>query len=416
MPFTTSNAATPKCEPALLRALRQLELQFRPLSQAARLLPAVTARNARQERMRLIRLVAAGQAAEPRWELPPPPCMAAELRILDHLRRQVGALPCRDLYQSRFDELELELCVMAELGRPKQLRPLSARRFGTGAVEVQVGGRAMPLSVVAQRILERVAGGQEPRVLPAQAERGQPSLSGLMQRCADRVGLVTRVVVDAAMVAGAAAGDHTVYLADRDFGEGEAQRLVVHEVLGHLTAAANGRAQPVRIVEWGTADSFADQEGLALFLEDHYGLLDPYRLRVLAGRVVATDAMHGGATFTETASILLREHGFSAEEAVGMTERAYRGGGVARDAAYLTGFLRVGTAIECGEVTVDLLRAGRLSVSSLSQWPLLMELGLARPPVYRPNFSRSFFSTSAGTTPRRLPPRAAASLIKVELT
>ena len=64
--------------------------------------------------------------------------------------------------------------------------------------------------------------------------------------------------VEPNLTAGAATGDRTVYLADRRFGPREALRLAVHEVLGHLTSAANGRVQPLRIMEWGTGFSFAD--------------------------------------------------------------------------------------------------------------------------------------------------------------
>ena len=287
---------------------------------------------------------------------------------------------------------------------------MAARRYGDGQVKVPLGGRQVPVAQVARRILERVQGEPEARVLPARAQRGGPSLQGLLMACADQVGLAIRVVVEPRLVAGAAAGDRTVFIADRDFGLREGARLCVHELLGHLTAAANGRAQPLRLLEWGTAESFTDQEGLALCLEDRFGMLDPLRLRTLAARVVATDAMHAGASFTDTARRLL-DFGVCAPDAVTISERAFRGGGVARDAAYLVGFMRVGDALARGEVDVHDLGAGRLSLSARKFWPHLSKLGLCRAAAYRPNLSRSFFSTRLGTSPFKLPPNEAASLI-----
>ena len=224
------------------------------------------------------------------------------------------------------------------------------------------------------------------------------------------------VRVEPNLTAGAASGDRTVFLADRLFTPREAWRLAVHEVLGHLTAAENGGLQPLRLLEWGTAFSFADQEGVALSIEADFGVLDRARLRALAGRVLATRSMHAGAAFGETARALHREHNFSVVEAIAISERAYRGGGVARDAGYLRGYLRVREALAGGLTTLDELRMGRVGLDALPELRALLAQGLLRPPAHRPNLTRSFFSTSAGTVPFRLPPSAAASLINVELT
>jgi hypothetical protein len=224
------------------------------------------------------------------------------------------------------------------------------------------------------------------------------------------------VRVEPNLTAGAATGDHTVFVADRQFTLREAWRLAVHEVLGHLTAAENGSLQPLRLLEWGTAFSFADQEGVAISIEAAFGVLDRARLRALAGRVLATRAMHAGAIFGETARTLFRDYGFSAAEAIAISERAYRGGGVARDAGYLRGYLRVREAVASGSTSLDELRMGRVGLQALPELRSLRAQGLIRPSPQRPNLTRSFFSTRAGTVPLRLPPSAAASLISVELT
>jgi len=132
--------------------------------------------------------------------------------------------------------------------------------------------------------------------------------------------------------------------------------------------------------------------------------------------VVAADLMHRGASFTETARRLVREEGFGTAESVSIAERAYRGGGVARDVGYLLGWLRVHDALARGAATLDELRAGRLSLDALPEVRKLRAAGYARDASLRPNFSRSFLSTSSGTTPRKSPPSDAASLIRLELT
>jgi hypothetical protein len=204
----------------------------------------------------------------------------------------------------------------------------------------------------------------------------------MMERAARAVGLVLTVRLDARLSAGAAAGDHTIYVQDRVFGPNEARRLVAHEVLGHAIAGARGARETFAIFEVGTAGSFADQEGLAITLEDEAGALDGARWRILAARVVATDRMHGGASFGETARALVRDVGLSPKVAITTTERAYRGGGVARDAGYLAGLLRVRAALEHGRATLDELRAGRLDVGAIDtlRWAIAQGLAHALPP------------------------------------
>ena len=393
-----------------------LEVRLEPVCQALRLLPALIAPNAASERRRLTYELERGGHPVPQWAPTARKSTGVSFRELDQLRCRAADLPAAELWLARIEELELDLSLLGVLGDPRRVRPLAARRFGTGAVQVQVSGRRMPLSELARRVLDRLAPQTEERTLPAQAPQGVPSLAALMRGVAARAGLQVQVEIEPRLAAGAATGDRTVYLADRRFGIREAGRLAVHEVLGHLTAAANGRAQLIRLLELGTAGSFADQEGLALHLEDAYGLMDDARMRTLAARVVAADRMHSGASFGETARLLLDQEGLCPADAVAVAERAYRGGGVARDVGYLLGWLRVHRALDAGETTVDELRSGRVSLDALAGLRELAKEGLVCAPRYQPNFSRSFCSTSGGTTPFRSPPNAATSLMRLELT
>jgi hypothetical protein len=403
-------------DPSAFRAARSFEDKLALVARGVKLLPNLTARNAAGERLRLQAQLERGEMPVAGFEYPEAKRCRDQLRYLDNLRLLALNVPGAPLYLTKLDELELDLLLLSSLGDRKRVRPLAARRFGRGDQRVDTPEGTVRLSDYARRLLRARPRREECLDIPSDAQDGSPCLRALVESIAQAAGLDVNVRVEPNLTAGAATGDKTVFLADRHFGPREALRLAVHEVLGHLTSAANGRSQPLRILEWGTGFAFADQEGVALSVEAAFGLLDRGRLRSLAGRVLATDSMHDGASFGETASLLFKEHGFAASEAIAIAERAHRGGGVARDCGYLLGYLRVRAALASGETSLDELRSGRISLAALPEVRRLVAQGLLRSAFYRPNFSRSFFSTNSGTMPWRSPPSAAASLISVELT
>lgn len=393
-----------------------LDVYLGKLHQVSRLLPALTARNGHVERKRLVAAVCRGDVAAPRFEASPRKVPSEVFRMLDSARKLAEGVPAGELYLARLEELELDLGMLEALGDARRIRPLAARRFGTGREEVPLGQGTAPVATLARRILDEVEGEPEPRTLPATSLPGEPSFGELIKRVARDAGLEVDVRVEPRLSAGAATGERVIFIADRDFGAREVLRLAVHEVLGHLTSAANGRAQPLRLFEHGTAGSFTDQEGIALYLEEQAGVLDGYRLRTLAARVWMTERLHAGATFQDSVRILAREHGFAAEDAVAVAERAYRGGGVARDVGYLRGWMRVRHAIANEEATVDELRAGRVGLDDLDTIRDLRPSGLARVSLYRPSLAYSLGPTEGGTNLLTSPPSFAASLTRLELT
>jgi hypothetical protein len=363
--------------------LATLDALCAELARGTRVLPALVASNAPTERARLVREVAAGKRPTPRWKTERRPVDVRLSRALTLARRALAALgahPLAPLYERRIEELALDLSLLETIDHAALVRPLAIRRYGDGSQRVRIEGRARTLADVAMEILARPVEAAEERDLPP--DGGAASVAGAMRIAILAAGLDVQVRVEPRLGAGAAAGDRTVFVASRPFGRRECVRLVAHEVLGHAVAAANGAAHPLRIVELGTADAFADQEGLAIAMEAEADALDGMRYRVLAARVVATDAMHAGASFGDTALALHRDHGLPADLAVVTSERAYRGGGVARDAGYLAGYLRVRDALDSGEATIDELRAGRVSLSAL---PILRALGIVTP--HRPSTS-----------------------------
>ncbi len=349
----------------------------------------------------------------------PPVVNGAPTRVafaaLDRARSMARDAEAGALYLARLDEMELEIALIEALGDTKRVRPIALRRFGSGESVIDVAGRATTLGAVARALLTTTAPTPEKPVVPATGDAAV-TLERIVRHVAARARLDIDVKLVKGLVAGAAAGDHTVFIADRTFGRREALRLAVHEVEGHLVAAANGFAQPFGLFVFGTAGALEDQEGLALALEEAYGLLDGERLRNLAGRVVASDAVHAGARFGDAALMLVREFGFSASTAVSIAERAYRGGGIARDVIYLRGWLAVRAALDAGETTIDELRIGRVSLGALQEVRRLRRLGLVRAPRHIPSFSRNLASTFFGTSFETSPPSLVTSLHRFDAT
>lgn len=401
--------------PSIPPALREADARLKRVIDVARLLPALTAENAVEERRRLVRDLERGEAPSPRWQLKKRRVAAELWRCLEAARRASRGTLAEPHYEARVEELDLELSMLESLGEPRRVRPLSARRFGTGRDVVDGPEGPIRLADLAREWLETLPTEQEPRIVPA-TSRGGTSLSSMMRAVAHAASLDIDVEVEPRLTAGAATGDRTVFLADRRFGKTESLRFTVHEVLGHAVAAANARAQPIRLFQLGTAGGFRIQEGLAVTLEEQAGVLDAYRRRILAARVLVADRMHQGARFGDTARWLHRDVGFDTTDAIGLAERAYRGGGVARDVGYLRGWLEVRAAVASGETTIDHLRAGRVGLDVAKALPELIEAGLARPPRYCPSLSVSRAATEGGTSRDTSPPSLAASLTMLEET
>lgn len=144
--------------------------------------------------------------------------------------------------------------------------------------------------------------------------------------------------------------------------------------------------------------------------------MDARRIRTIAARVWVTKEMHRGASFRNVVLTLYGELGFSAADSVTLGERAFRGGGIARDASYLRGWRRVRRSIRSGEGSLDELRCGRVSARDMLTLRALREGGLACAPTYQPSLSRSLAATGWGTSSWTSPPSLAASLMILDET
>jgi uncharacterized protein (TIGR02421 family) len=122
------------------------------------------------------------------------------------------------------------------------------------------------------------------------------------------------------------------------------------------------------------------QEGLAVLAEYLVDGLTVNRLRLLAGRVVAANAMVQGSTFIETFNLLHKNHNFPEYTAYYITMRIYRGGGLTKDAVYLAGLIHLLKYLKDGG-DLEPLYTGKFNISHIKLIQELLHRDVLRPPV-----------------------------------
>ncbi len=91
---------------------------------------------------------------------------------------------------------------------------------------------------------------------------------------------------------------------DLSISEQRVEALIQHEVGTHILTYCNGHAQPLQLMYAGFAGYEQLQEGMAVLSEFFVGGLNINRLKLLAARVIAVDALINGADFIETYNML----------------------------------------------------------------------------------------------------------------
>jgi uncharacterized protein (TIGR02421 family) len=147
------------------------------------------------------------------------------------------------------------------------------------------------------------------------------------------------------------------------------EALIQHEVGTHVLTFLNGRNQRLQQLSVGLANYDETQEGLAVLSEYLAGGLSMPRMRLLAGRAVASHVMVEGASFVEAFRLLLR-YGFQQRVAYSIIARTYRGGGLTKDAVYLRGLVDVLDYLASGE-SLEPLYVGKLARSQIG---IILEL------------------------------------------
>lgn len=164
--------------------------------------------------------------------------------------------------------------------------------------------------------------------------------------------------------------------------------LLSHEIGVHLLTYFNGDMQGLSILRSGLAGYEGMQEGLAVLAEYLVGGMSVARLRLLAARVVACQAMLGGAAFEEVFRLLRQDHGFDRRIAFNIVLRVFRGGGLAKDAIYLRGVMQVLEHLRQGG-SLTPFWIGKIAVAHFGAIQELSARGLLRPPLLEPAFLSS---------------------------
>ncbi|MEO6221467.1 MAG: tyrosine/phenylalanine carboxypeptidase domain-containing protein, partial [Ginsengibacter sp.] len=157
---------------------------------------------------------------------------------------------------------------------------------------------------------------------------------------------------------------------DLNISEGRVEALIQHEVGTHILTYCNGHAQPLHLMYAGFAGYEQLQEGIAVLSEFFVGGLNINRLKLLAARVIAVDALIHGSDFIETYRMLSNDYGFNGKTSFNIAMRVHRGGGYTKDAIYLKGLMQLLSFIKDGG-DITHLYGGKFALEHL---PLIEEL------------------------------------------
>lgn len=170
-----------------------------------------------------------------------------------------------------------------------------------------------------------------------------------------------------------------------------AEALIQHEIGTHVLTFYNGKAQPLQQLYLGSPGYEDLQEGLAVLAEYLVGGLTPARLRILAGRVIATESMLKGADFIETFRQMHKEFGFTAKTSFSLVTRVFRGGGFTKDAVYLKGLVNLLKYLSTNK-NLEPLLIGKIRQDYIPFIDELISRKILKPAPLRPRYFSSFES------------------------
>jgi len=156
--------------------------------------------------------------------------------------------------------------------------------------------------------------------------------------------------------------------------------LIQHEIGTHILTYCNGKSQPLKQMHAGFANYDGLQEGIAVLSEYLVNGLTVNRLRKLAGRVLAVEAMLKGLSFVENFDLLMSTYKFRGRIAYNIVMRIYRGGGLSKDAVYLTGLVNVMEYLKDGG-KIDTLYLGKYNIDHIALVEELLQRDILKKPV-----------------------------------
>lgn len=168
------------------------------------------------------------------------------------------------------------------------------------------------------------------------------------------------------------------------FSKNQLLTLANHEIGVHLVTTFNGLLQPLKIFSNGLPNNVETQEGLAVFSEYMSGALTLKRLKELAYRVLASDSLIKGYSFSNTFDLIHNQYKLNRNDAFSITLRAHRGGGFTKDRLYLSGLRKIFNRYS-NEDSMDNLLTGKVSMDYEDSVKKLYKVGLAKKITHRNN-------------------------------
>ncbi|WP_047414870.1 flavohemoglobin expression-modulating QEGLA motif protein [Cellulophaga sp. Hel_I_12] len=166
------------------------------------------------------------------------------------------------------------------------------------------------------------------------------------------------------------------------FSKNQLLTLAHHEIGVHLVTTYNGLEQPLKIFSNGFPRNVETQEGLAVFSEYMSGALTLNRLKTLAYRVLASDSLIKGYSFSDTFDMIHGKYKLNRDDAFAITMRVHRGGGFTKDRLYLSGLKKIYKRYRRDEA-MDNLLTGKVTMDYEADIEHLQKLGLAHPITHR---------------------------------
>jgi len=300
-----------------------------------------------------------GTHGRPAWRYAP----AGELgglrrELASAIRSLAGLGALGQLYERRAEELELEAMLAEQVDTPSFGRTARLRHPVRRGPEHD---RANELAAAWATLCVAAS----PGACPTSDDRRHPdSLINLLAREIAQLGVPIRVVVQREMQSKAACGDGVVFVrAGLPLLPSEARRIVAHELHGHALPRVLARSHPFGLLRVGSAGANDDEEGRALHIEEHLGLLHDGRRRELGWRHLAGLWVATGADGHECIE-RLRQFGCGIEDAIALYARVQRGGGLCRELEYIPAWLRFARALHEDAPLAAWLARGRVSLAA----------------------------------------------------
>ncbi len=325
------------------------------------------------------RFTESDSSASPAFEYRPLPFDPSLLkRMLFNLPiEEVDEPMLKRVFIEKRDELERQITLLQDRGQKK---------FKEGAVQLY-GRPPEDLVVLAEAVLQLTGdlGGPRERDVTADilAERARAEIRGYREV---HPSFDARVEVSEEVLAGVMVSNNVLLVSKTAcFHVDRVDALLQHEIGTHLVTFFNGQAQPLQIFHAGLAAYEPLQEGLAVIAEWVTGGLEPRRLRTLAARVVAVDAMCRGSEFAETYRLLTERWAFAASAAFQISARVHRGGGLPKDAVYLGGLNDLIRHLSKSSDWRPLF-VGKIALAHVPLVERLLDVGVLNPPLFKPRY------------------------------